>query len=76
MGLASQVFGAGFPPKFVAPFSWGGSGGLELHDAERALATARIVMRRREVALSPAYERAFRSVFGAWRDHDRGQARE
>lgn len=71
VGTASQIFGSGFPPKFVPPFSWGGAASLAVYDFERALETARTVMRRRQVKLSPAYEKALRSVFEAWRDTPR-----
>jgi UDP-N-acetylglucosamine diphosphorylase/glucosamine-1-phosphate N-acetyltransferase len=71
VGLSSQIFGSGFPPKFIAPFSWGGAETLESYEFERALGTARAVMARRSVTLSPAYEAAFRSVFDAWRERPR-----
>ena len=74
VGLSSQIFGAGFPPKFIAPFSWGGAERLDLYDFDRALETARVVMRRRGVTLSQAYAEAFRAVFDAWRDRPRSQA--
>jgi UDP-N-acetylglucosamine diphosphorylase/glucosamine-1-phosphate N-acetyltransferase len=66
IGTASQVFGAGFPPKFVPPFSWGGAAGLEIYEYARAAATARAVMQRRGVNLTAAYERAFHAVFVQW----------
>lgn len=71
VGTASQVFGSGFPPKFVPPFSWGGADALEVYDFERALDTARAVMRRRQVELTPAYAELLRSLFEAWRDAPR-----
>lgn len=63
VGLASQVFGAGFPPKYVPPFSWGGAAGLETYDCDKALHTARVVMQRRQRELTGAYEAAFRLAF-------------
>jgi UDP-N-acetylglucosamine diphosphorylase/glucosamine-1-phosphate N-acetyltransferase len=74
VGLSSQIFGAGFPPKFIAPFSWGGAERLDLYDFDRALATARVVMQRRQVTLSEAYAGAFRAVFDTWRDGPRSQS--
>jgi UDP-N-acetylglucosamine diphosphorylase/glucosamine-1-phosphate N-acetyltransferase len=65
VGLASQIFGSGFPPKFVPPFSWGGAGALAVYDYRRAADTARVVMQRRGIAMSPAYERGLRRVFDA-----------
>jgi UDP-N-acetylglucosamine diphosphorylase/glucosamine-1-phosphate N-acetyltransferase len=74
VGLSSQIFGAGFPPKFVPPFSWGGAAGLEAYDFERALETARAVMQRRKRILSEAYGAAFRAAWLPWRDVARGGA--
>jgi hypothetical protein len=63
VGVSSNVFGAGFPPKFIPSFSWGGSGGLEEYDIEKALDVARRVMARRNVVLSTADEQMLRHVF-------------
>lgn len=59
VGLSSQVFGAGFPPKYLPPFTWGGVDSLEHYAYDKALATAHIVMRRRQRPLTAAYEAAF-----------------
>jgi UDP-N-acetylglucosamine diphosphorylase / glucose-1-phosphate thymidylyltransferase / UDP-N-acetylgalactosamine diphosphorylase / glucosamine-1-phosphate N-acetyltransferase / galactosamine-1-phosphate N-acetyltransferase len=71
VGLSSQIFGSGFPPKFIAPFGWGGAESLELYDLERAFSTAQAVMARRKLMPTTAYETAFRSVFATWRDRPR-----
>lgn len=71
VGLSSQIFGSGFPPKFIAPFSWGGAEALDLYQYERALGTARAVMARRKVSLGPAYEAVFRQAFEAWAERPR-----
>ncbi len=63
VGVMSNVFGAGFPPKFIPSFSWGGGEGFVEHELEKALETARLVMRRRGVEMSSAYERLFRNLF-------------
>jgi len=63
VGLASQIAAYGFPPKFVPPFGWCGPSGIERYAIERALHTARVVMSRRGVVLTPAYEVAFRRAF-------------
>lgn len=59
VGLSSQIFGAGFPPKYVPPFTWGGIESQDAYDYEKALETARVVMARRDRVLSAAYEAAF-----------------
>jgi len=63
VGVASNVFGEGFPPKFVPSFSWGGSSGLMTHRLDEAMTTARKVMARRDIEFSTEDENIFRKVF-------------
>lgn len=63
VGIFSNVFDAGFPPKFIPSFSWGGRQGFVTHELERAITTARRVMKRRKVELSKSYENVIRKVF-------------
>ncbi len=62
-GTSANIFGAGFPPKNIPSFSWGGAGeGFTPYDVEKAVATARAVMARRNVRMNAAYESMFRYV--------------
>ena len=63
-GTGANIFGGGFPSKEIPSFSWGGSGGFENYDIEKAVDTARKVMARRKVTMSLAYESMFRFVAG------------
>ena len=63
VGVSSNVFGSGFPPKSIPSFAWGGAEGLSTYDLERALEVARRVMGRRKIALSEVEESALRGVF-------------
>lgn len=63
VGVASNIFGEGFPPKFVPSFSWGGASGLVTHRLEDALSTASKVMARRDLDLSEADEQILTKVF-------------
>ncbi len=63
VGIMSNVFGAGFPSKFIPSFSWGGADGFVVHKLEKALETADKVMKRRSQAVTPALEKAIREVF-------------
>ncbi len=63
VGVMSNVFGAGYPPKYIPSFAWGGAEGLIEHDLEKAVETARRVMARRKKELSPAQEKILREVF-------------
>ncbi|TLU86100.1 MAG: transferase [Chlorobium sp.] len=64
VGTGANIFGGGFPPKEVPSFSWGGNGGFEPYDIDKAVETARKVMERRQVFMSSAYEEMFRFVAG------------
>ncbi len=63
VGIMSNVFGAGFPPKFIPSFSWGGADGFVTHELNKALKTADKVMKRRDQKLTPTLEKAVREVF-------------
>ena len=63
VGVASNIFGAGYPPKFVPSFSWGGADGFVTHRLENALQTARKVVARRDTTLTPEEEEIIRQVF-------------
>lgn len=62
VGVACNVYGAGFPPKFIPSFSWGHTNMVE-HNLEKAIETARIVMGRRKVEMTKEYENLLRKVF-------------
>jgi UDP-N-acetylglucosamine diphosphorylase/glucosamine-1-phosphate N-acetyltransferase len=51
VGVSSTIFGAGFPPKFIPNFSWGGFDN-ELFQFELALLAANNMMSRRGLQLS------------------------
>lgn len=52
VGVASNIFGSGFPRNFVPSFAWGGAAGLEVHSLGMALGTAAQAMARRGLELS------------------------
>lgn len=47
VGVASNIFGDGFPRTFIPSFSWGGASGFTTHQLNKAIETAEIVMARR-----------------------------
>ncbi len=63
VGVGSNVFGAGFPPKCIPAFSWGGAEGLETYAIEKCIEVARKVMLRRNQMLTPTAEALLRHVF-------------
>lgn len=47
IGVCSNLFSSGFPPKFVSNFSWGGEKDAPVYDMERAVYAANQMMKRR-----------------------------
>jgi UDP-N-acetylglucosamine diphosphorylase/glucosamine-1-phosphate N-acetyltransferase len=54
VGVFCNLFGAGFPPRWVPGFSWGGADGLVPYRVDKALRVAEAVMARRDVPLTDA----------------------
>ncbi|MEQ8470185.1 MAG: GlmU family protein [Marinoscillum sp.] len=52
VGVAANIFGEGFPRAIIPSFSWGGSKGFVTHHPRKALITADIVMKRRNLSLT------------------------
>ena len=63
VGVAANVFGEGFPPKFVPSFTWGGASGLVTHRLDEALSTAKRVMARRDIDFTEVDEQILSKVF-------------
>ena len=63
VGVAANIFGAGFPPKFIPSFSWGGADGFETYRPEDAVDAAERMMSRRNIELSLEDEQILRTVF-------------
>jgi len=51
-GIGSNIFGAGFPPKVIGDFCWGGAEGFQNYDFEKFLVSAKAAMDRRDVELT------------------------
>ncbi|RYE36768.1 MAG: glucose-1-phosphate thymidylyltransferase [Sphingobacteriaceae bacterium] len=47
VGVSSNIFGAGYPPKFIPDFSWGGISHNETYALNKALETAKRVFERK-----------------------------
>ena len=63
VGVAANIFGTGYPPKFIPSFTWGGAAGFDTHRIEDAINTARKVVARRDTELSREDEDILRHVF-------------
>lgn len=52
VGVFANVFGGGFPSKFIPSFSWGGADGFTEYKLEKAFDVANAVMKRRGIVLT------------------------
>ncbi|PEN14572.1 hypothetical protein CRI94_05980 [Longibacter salinarum] len=63
VGTGCNIFGGGFPSRYVPPFSWGGADrGFAPYRIDKALKVADTVMRRRETHLDEAEETLLRTL--------------
>lgn len=67
VGFSSNIFGSGFPDKYIPSFSWGGSESLQTYDINKSLETARVMMSRRNVDFTRDDEDLFSEVFNLTR---------
>ncbi|MCX6167954.1 MAG: putative sugar nucleotidyl transferase [Ignavibacteriales bacterium] len=63
VGVACNIFGSGFPPRYIPSFSWGGSDFLKTNDLNKTVETAKIVLQRRKLNLTLNGEDLLRKVF-------------
>lgn len=63
VGVFSNIFGSGFPDKFIPSFSWGGSDGWEEFKLNKALEVAERMMERRNMNLSDIERRMVKHLF-------------
>lgn len=63
VGACCNIYGAGFPEKYIPSFSWGGSEGMVPHRPEKALETAARMMARRGKELSEAEKEMYRNLY-------------
>lgn len=63
VGVFANIFGAGFPPKFIPSFSWGGLGHFDTYNLEKAYEVAESVMSRRECDLTAEDRSILKEVF-------------
>lgn len=63
VGVSANIFGNGFPPKFVPSFAWGGSEGFITYRLEDALEVAQRVYERRKMDFNLIEKDLFRNLF-------------
>ncbi|MGB5529326.1 MAG: GlmU family protein [Ignavibacteriaceae bacterium] len=63
VGFSSNVFGAGFPPKYIPSFGWGGSDSMKEYKLVKAIETAKAVFARRDKNFEKDDEEMFETIF-------------
>ncbi len=63
VGVAANIFGAGFPRNYIANFTWGGAQGTQAYLPAKAFETAKIVMSRRNVDFTDLDEDILTHIF-------------
>ncbi|MBL7944369.1 MAG: GlmU family protein [Flavobacteriales bacterium] len=63
VGVACNIFGAGFPAKHLPSFTWGGAEGQETYDLYKAMETAGRVMKRRGISFGPEWQSILAHIF-------------
>jgi len=71
VGVSTNVFGSGFPPKYIPSFTWGGSDSLTSYALDRSIDVAKRVMERRRIPFTEIDERIFRKVFDLTKEERR-----
>lgn len=63
VGAFCNIYGGGFPDKYIPSFSWGGSDGFVNYKFDKAIETAKRVYARREKELSTAEEKMYQYIY-------------
>ncbi len=69
VGFCASVFGAGFPPKHIPSFTWGGIEEISTYEVEKGMETAKLVMARRNQSLTNEDISIFHAIMEATTSH-------
>lgn len=67
VGVSANIFGAGFPPKHIPSFSWGGAEEMVDFDFEKAMEVAERMMERRHITLTEIEKNILKNIHEATR---------
>lgn len=67
IGFSCNIYGAGFPDKFISSYTWGGSEIAKTYKLNKAEETASIVYRRRNKSFSTIDKKLFEKIFNLTR---------
>jgi hypothetical protein len=63
VGVSSNVFGSGFPSKYIPSFSWGGAENTETFQFDKAVQLASNVFARRGLKFNETEQEIFKYLF-------------
>jgi hypothetical protein len=63
VGVSANIYGGGFPDKFIPSYSWGGAAGFVSFDWDKALEVVERVMERRKLKLSSEMQRVLEHLY-------------
>ena len=63
VGFSCNIYGAGFPEKYIPSFAWGGVDSKITYDLTKSIDTAKKVMQRRNLVLNEHDEKLFGEIF-------------
>lgn len=69
VGVSANVFDAGFTPKFIPSFSWGGNDKTYRYDLEKSFEAAERMMERRKKILTENDKRILNAIFAQGADY-------
>ncbi|GBD87014.1 UDP-3-O-[3-hydroxymyristoyl] glucosamine N-acyltransferase [bacterium BMS3Abin03] len=72
IGFSCNIFGAGFPDKYIPSFSWGGSDGITTYDLSKSIQTAKVVLSRRNKKFTTEDEKLFEDIFNLTKEERNG----
>ncbi|TKC01468.1 putative sugar nucleotidyl transferase [Pedobacter cryotolerans] len=62
-GVSANIFSSGFPRNFIPDFAWGGAHGFEVYSLNKMLATAKLVLERRNMVLDEIEIKILTEIF-------------
>ena len=61
-GVSCNIFASGYPPKLIPSFQWVSDDAMVPYEFDKAIETMQRMMARRDVELTPEYEKMMRSI--------------
>jgi hypothetical protein len=65
IGVSCNIFGGGFPKKFIPSFTWGGVEASTVFELDKAKQAAQAMMNRRGIELTTGDHHIFDTLFNA-----------